>query len=177
MTEVNAADATGTGKPAKRLSSWKIIALLLAVLALLGGGAGYWYLTAKQPPPPPRERIAEPPVYLDLKPLVVSVTDSAGTPHFVQLGLSLALSGKEADNAVSSLLPEVQEAMRETVLAFRVEDVVNRAGVERLRQAMLTALNQLLSRRLGAAEVKRLAAGAPTAAIVQNVFFSTLIVE
>jgi flagellar basal body-associated protein FliL len=179
MTELNAADATAQGKPGGRgrFSSWKIIAPLLAAVAALGGGAGYWFWPARQPPPTAAKKQVVEPVYFELKPFVVSVTDSVGTPHFVQLGLSLALSGSEADNAVASVMPELQEAMRETVLAFKVEDIVNQAGVERLRQAIVTASNRLLLRHFGAAETKRLAAGAPSGAVVLNVFFPTLIVE
>jgi flagellar basal body-associated protein FliL len=179
MTELHEAAATGPRKSRNgvRFRSWKIIGLLLVALAGLGGGAGYWYWTARQPPTHATGHIVEPTFYLDLKPLVVSVADSSGIPHFVQLGLSLALSGKEAGNAVNRVLPEVQETMRETVLAFRVEDIVKRAGVDRLRQAIIAALNQLLLHRLGAAETNRLAAGAPNGTIVQNVFFQTLIVE
>jgi flagellar basal body-associated protein FliL len=178
MTELNETAAIGRKKAGGiRFASWKIMVPMLVAIATFTGGAVYWYSTTRQPAIPAAERIAEPPFYLDLKPFVVSVADSAGIPHFVQLELSLALSGKDAGDAITSVFPEVQDAMRETVLAFRVEDIVTAAGVGRLRKAMIGAANRVLLQRLGASQVKRLAAGSPSDAVVQNIFFPTLIVE
>jgi flagellar basal body-associated protein FliL len=178
MTELNETAATDRKKARSiRFASWKIIALMMVPIVALAGGAGYWYSTTRQPAAPANERTAEPPFYLDLKPFVVSVADGDGTPRFVQLGLSLALSGKDAGDAVTSVFPEVQDAMRETVLAFRVEDIVTAAGVDRLRKAMIGAANHVLLQRLGATQVKRLTAGSPSGALVQNIFFPTLIIE
>lgn len=67
--------------------------------------------------------------------------------------------------------------MRQTALGFKVEDIVTPAGVDKLRQAMLAAANRLLVQRLSAEEVKRLSGSQPNGQAVQNVFFSTLIVE
>jgi flagellar basal body-associated protein FliL len=177
MTDTQGAGAAGHRRQRSGTSFrlWTIVGLSLIAIAALA--AGYWYWTARQPPATAAAGTVEPPFYLDLKPFVVSVTDSSGTPHFVQLGLSLALSQRAAGIAVESVMPEILEAMRETVLAFRVEDIVNRAGVDRLRQAIVAAANRVLLQRLGAAEVKRLAAGASTGGIVQNAFLPTLIVE
>jgi flagellar basal body-associated protein FliL len=179
MTELNETAATGRNKPGRgtRFASWKIIGLMLAAIAALAGGAGYWYWTARQAATLAEERTAAPPFYLDLKPFVVSVANGYGSPHFVQLGLSLALSGQDAGNAVTSVLPEIQDAMRETVLAFRVEDIVTPAGVAKLRKAMIADANRVLLLRFGAAQAKRLAVGNASGAIVQNLFFPTLIVE
>ena len=180
MTEANqqAESALTRGKRSRGLVlSWKLAALLAAALAALSGGAIYWSLRARPAPPVAVERAPEPPFYLELKPFVVSVDNSAGMPHFVQLGLNLALSGKDAGNAVGAVLPEVQDALRQTVLGFKVEDIVTPAGVDKLRGAMIAAINRLLSQRLGAAEVRRLAAGSPNGGVVGNVYFSTLIVE
>jgi flagellar basal body-associated protein FliL len=176
MTELNEAAGRKAGRRT-RFVSWKIIALLLVAVAALAGGAGYWYWMVRQPATLANERSVEPPFYLDLKPFVVSVADGAGGTNFVELGVTLALSGKDAGDAVTSISPELQDAMRQTVLTFKVDDVVAPAGVERLRLALIAAVNRLLLRRFGAAQAKRLAAGNPNRAVVRNVFFQTLIVE
>lgn len=106
----------------------------------------------------------------------MSIASSAGTPRFLQLGLDLALSGKSAGNAVTAVLPEIQDALRQTALAFNAEDVVTPAGVDRSRRAMIVSVNRLLMQKLGAAEVKRLT-GKSDGGVVRNVFFSTPIVE
>jgi flagellar basal body-associated protein FliL len=177
MTDANLTEAGGRAKPGRgrRFRSWQIIALLLLVIiAALSGGAGYWYWTRAAPT---RELAAAPPFYLNLNPFVVSLANGEGSPYLVQLGVSLELPGKDAGDAVTSILPELQDTLRETVLAFTVDDVVTPAGVDRLRQAMIVAANRLLRRRFAAARIKGLAAGNPSGAVVENIFFPTLVVD
>jgi flagellar basal body-associated protein FliL len=177
MTDTNATDAGGgtKGGRGRRLRSWQLIGLLLLVIvAALSGGAGYWYWMR---PAPAQQHVVAPPFYLDLKPFVVSLANGEGSPYLVQLGISLELPGKDAGDAVTSILPELQDTLRDTVLAFTVDDVVTPKGVNRLRQAMVGAANRLLERRLGAARVKELTAGNPSGALVQNIFFPTLVVD
>jgi flagellar FliL protein len=159
--------------------SWKIIAILLVLIVGIGGGAGYWYLIgereaihAKLPEPE-----APLPFYLEIKPLVVSMTNTAGTPHFVQMGLNLTLSGAAAGNVVTALLPEVQDAIRQTMLAFKVEDIVTPAGVDKMREAIIASANRVLLQRLGAERVNRLNGSTANSGIIQNIYFTTLIVE
>jgi flagellar basal body-associated protein FliL len=179
MADVNSAAASAVENRTRGslLRSPKIIAVILAALVAIAGGAGYWYWMPHYSAPPVKDQAAELPFYLELKPFVVSIGNDAGTPHFVQLGLNLALSSKDAGNAVGTILPEIQDAMRQTVLAFKVEDIVTPAGVDRLRQAMVTSTNHLLLQRLGAAEVMRLNGGDKNGGIVRSLYFSTLIVE
>jgi flagellar basal body-associated protein FliL len=179
MNEVNETVARATGKPGRgsRFLSRKIIALLLVAVTAAAAAAGYyWYSAGRQPPQRADERAAEPPFYLELKPFVVSIASSTGTPRFLQIGLDLALSGKGAGNAVTAVLPEIQDALRQTALGFNAEEIVTPAGVERLRQAMIISANRLLMQRLGAAELKSLT-GKTNGGVVQNILFSTLIVE
>jgi flagellar basal body-associated protein FliL len=179
MTELNETAAIGSKQPRRGLfRSWKIIVPLFVAIAALAGGAGYWYWTARQPASHANEsHLAAPPTYLDLKPFVVSLVDGAGSSYFVQLGVTLKLSGAEAGNAITSISPELEDTMRQTVLAFKAEDVGTPAGVEKLRHALIAAANNLLLRQYGAAEIKRLTADSPSDAVVQNVLFTTLVVE
>ena len=179
MSEVNETVARAAAKPGRgsRFPSRKIIALVLVAVAAVIGAAGYyWYSAGRQPPQRAEERAAEPPFYLELKPFVVSIASSTGTPRFLQMGLDLALSGKGAGNAVTAVLPEIQDALRQTALGFNAEEIVTPAGVDRLRQAMIASANRLLMQRLGAAELKSLT-GKTNGGVVQNILFSTLIVE
>jgi len=178
--EASAKVAAGRGG-GRLFRSWVVIAVLLLSVAVIGGGAGYWYFFLAKRPAPESAQVAVPvptaplPFYLELKPFVVSMVNSAGTPHFVQLGLNLTLSGTEAANAVNGVLPEVQDAMRQTVLTFKVDDVVTPTGIDKMREAMITNVNQVLLQRLGAERVKQLNGGAN--GVVQAIYFTTLIVE
>lgn len=178
MSEVNETVTRAAARPGRgsRFLSRKIIAFVLVAVAAVIGAAGYWYSAGRQPPQRAEEHAAEPPFYLELKPFVVSVASSTGTTRFLQMGLDLALSGKDAGNAVTAVLPEIQDALRQTALGFNAEEIVTPAGVDRLRQAMIISANRLLMQRLGAAEVKRLI-GKSNGGVVRNILFSTLIVE
>jgi flagellar basal body-associated protein FliL len=181
MADVNGAAAMAVDKPGRKpaMRSPKMIVMALIALITIGGGAGgWWFMTRHSPPPVAAATTATAaPFYLELKPFVVSVASDAGTPHFVQLGLSLALPGKDAGDAVSGILPEVEDALRQTVLAFKAEEILTPAGVDRLRQAMIASANRLLLRRLGTAEVMRLNGENQNGGVVRSLYFSTLIVE
>jgi flagellar basal body-associated protein FliL len=157
---------------------WKVIALAGVLLAVVvGGGAGYLYFF--QPKVAVRagaEPDAPAPVYLELKPFVVSLMMSGDdATHFVQLGATLTLSGAPAGKIVEAYLPEVEDTMRQTVLGFKIGDVTTAAGVDKLRAAMTANVNRLLLQRLGAARIERENSGEKN--LVRNVFFSTLVVE
>jgi flagellar FliL protein len=152
------------------------------MLAAAGGGAGYWFFIPRPPTAPaPGEQAVKPelplPFYLEVKPFVVSIVNSAGVPHFVQMGVNLALSGSEAGNALTAVLPEVQDAMRQTAVGFKVDDVVTPAGIDKLREAMIANANRALLQRLGPDRVNRLSSGEPNGAVIKNIYFTTLIVE
>jgi flagellar basal body-associated protein FliL len=161
--------------------SWKMIAILILLIVVARGGAGYWYFFLGTNSGTGSAKVAEPetplPFYLEIKPFVVSTASSAGAPHFVQLGPNLTLSGAAAGNAVSAVLPEVQDAMRKTVLNFKADDMMTPAGIDKLRERMIANVNQVLLQRLGADRVKRLNGGEANSGVVQNLYFSTLIVE
>jgi flagellar FliL protein len=163
------------------LRSWKTIVILLAFLAASAGGAGYWYLFLRPPGGDANQQAAKPepslPFYLEIKPFVITIANSAGTPHFVQLGVNLALSGSEAVNAVTAVLPEIQDAMRQTAVAFKVDDIVSPAGIDKLRQAMIADANRVRLQRFGPDKANRLSGGEPNSAVIRNIYFTTLIVE
>jgi flagellar basal body-associated protein FliL len=181
MTDVDQDVALDLEEPGGRspLIKWGLIGFV--VLVLLGAGGAVWYLFlggsqhfgAQQA----REVEAPLPYFLDLKPFVVSIPNGNGTPHFVQLGVSLQLPRSAAGEMVTAVLPEIQDAMRQTLLGFKSDDLQSPAGVDRVRKAMTEHLNEVMTRVLGRERIAKLTAGAPNGAFVQNVLFATLIVE
>jgi flagellar protein FliL len=158
----------------RSLFKWGLIAF--AVVALLGAGGGAWYFFLGGRGAPKAVEVPLP-YFLDLKPFVVSIPSNAGTPQFVQLGVSLQLPGASAGEMINALLPEVQDAMRETLLSFKSDDLKNTDGVNKVRGAMTKHLNDILGGVLGSERMTKLTAGSPNGALVQNIMFPTLIVE
>lgn len=153
----------------------------LVVLLLIGGGAAVWYffLGGSSHFSPQQQKAAEAPLpfFLDLKPLVVSLPSGTGTPHFVQLGVSLQLPRAAAGDMVTAVLPEIQDAMRQTLLGFKTDDLQSPDGVNKVRKAMTEHLNEVMTRVLGPERVAKMTDGTGNGAFVENILFSTLIVE
>jgi flagellar basal body-associated protein FliL len=161
------------------LVKWGLIGLV--ALALLGAGGAVWYFflggRAHFSPQPAKEVEAPLPYYLEVKPIVVSMPSAGGTTHFVQVGVSLQLPRPAAGEMIGALLPEVQDAMRQTLLTFKSDDLQTPEGVDKVRKAMIEHLNESLASVLGPDRMAKLTAGSPNGAFVQNILFPTLIVE
>jgi flagellar basal body-associated protein FliL len=161
------------------LFKWGLIAVVM--LVLIGSGVAVWYflLGGGDHPSSQQPKAAEMPLpyFLDLKPFVVSLPNSNGSPHFVQLGVSLQLPRSAAGEMVTAVLPEIQDSMRQTLLGFRTDDLQTPDGVNRVRKAMTEHLNEEMTRVLGPERIAKMTDGSPNGAFVQNILFATLIVE
>lgn len=167
-------------RPRKR--SWmKLLAMALAGLLVIGGAGGavwYFLLGGKAYLAGGDKKTEAPlPYFLELKPFVVSVPSKAGPSRFVQLGLSLELAGAESGTLITAILPQVQDAIRQTVLGFKADDLQDQASLEKVRQAVLATLNKALLADLGAERIEKAAPGKPTNAMVHAIYFQQLIVE
>jgi flagellar basal body-associated protein FliL len=137
------------------LLKWGLIGAIM--LLVLGAGGAVWYF--------------------ELKPFVVSMASTTGTSHFVQLGLSLQVPRAAAGEMITAVLPEVQDAMRQTLLGYKSDELQNTDGVNKVRQALLKHLNEVLARVLGPDRVAKITDGQPNRDVVQNILFATLIIE
>jgi flagellar protein FliL len=163
-------------EPGGRSPLVKWVVIVGAVLLLAGGGGAAWYFLFGGSGGH-REAELPLPYFLDLKAFVVSMPSSTGGPQFVQLGVSLQLPRPQAGEMVSALLPEIQDAMRETLLGFKSDDLKTTEGVNKVRQAMIKHLNEVLVSALGSERIAKLTQGSPNGVLVQNIMFPTLVVE
>ena len=178
MTDIDQAAALDLDETRGRspLVKWGVIGLALLVLIGAGGAVWYFFLGGRAPQQP--KQIEAPlPYFLDLKPFVVSLPSASGTPHFVQLGISLQLPRAAAGEMVTAVLPEIQDAMRQTLLGYKSDELQNTDGVNKVRQALLKHLNEVLARVFGPDRVAKITDGQPNHDVVQNILFATLIVE
>ena len=181
MTDIDEAAALDLDEPGGRSSllKWGLIGVVVLLLIGLGGAVWYFFLGGREhfAPKEPKQVEAPLPYFLDLKPFVVSLPNSSGTPHFVQLGISLQLPRSAAGEMVTAVLPEIQDSMRQTLLGFKTEDLQSPDGVNKVRKVMTEHLNQTMSRVLGPDRVAKMVDGTPSGVFVQNILFATLIVE
>jgi len=154
----------------RRRGPGRTLLVLAGVLALAIGGGAAWYfafggkaLLAEKPSPAP--------TLVSLKPFVVTLRDENKDLHFVQLGIDLDVDGPEATKAVTTVLPEVKDAIRIEILKHGVADITTPDGIGRLRLALVDSVN---------GTIKTVLHPTPTltsATMVRGVYFSELVVE
>lgn len=163
-----------------RGGSLKLIAIVLAAVLLVigGGGAAWWFLLGGKAMLGGAARVETPlPHFLTIKPFVISVGSNVGSARFVQLGPTLQLSGPPAAELVNAVLPQVQDVMRQTVLSFKSDELQSAAGINKLRSAIVTRLNEMLVQVLGPDRIERANGGKRDLPLVQSIYFPTLVVE
>jgi flagellar basal body-associated protein FliL len=184
MTDIDQAldlDVEEEEEQPRTRSLMKLAIMALAALLVVGGAGGavwYFVLGGKAYLSGGDKKAETPlPYFLEMKPFVVSVPSKAGPSRFVQLGLSLELAGADSGTLITAILPQVQDALRQTVLGFKADDLQDQASLEKVRSAMLTNLNKTLLADLGSDRIGKAAPGKPTNAMVHAIYFSQLIVE
>jgi len=154
-----------------------VIALgVLLITASVAGGGWYFFLAGATPE---AAETTDPPIpsFVEVKPFVVSMKADDGSMHYVQLAFSMKVPGAPAVEAVTLVMPEIQDLIRQTVLGFKIDQLAASDGVDKLRQALIGGVNGLMVRSLGANKVKKLAGDGTGAKVVENIFFSNLVIE
>jgi flagellar FliL protein len=168
-----------TRRPVRRLLM--LAGLVVVVAAAAVGGWHFWQhrkaVIAAEPPQP---------VYVSIKPFVVSVLDSNQATRFVQVGVDLEVNGQHAATEVEQALPAIQDAIRLKILQSKLSDVTSPQGVEALRKALIAQTNSAVDGMRDAPA----AAPAPQAKpgqhpphppqpppLVRNLYFTELVVE
>lgn len=182
MTDVDqsvALELEGGERPAKGKS--KLLMIVVAAVLLLGIGGAVWFFLfggkamvfgeAAKPVEAPL------PTFYDMKPIVVTVTSKQGPSHFVQLGTSLQLADAAGSEMIAAILPKIQDAIRQTVLTFKSEELQTPEGIERLRTALLPRLNEVLAQAVGPERLEKATRGKHGGKAIENLYFSSLIVE
>lgn len=179
MTDIDQAAALALDEPRGRSSRMKWALIGIVVLALVGGAVWYFVLGGNAHFGAQEAKKVEAPLpsFMDLKPFVVSLPSASGSSHFVQIGISLQLPRAAASEMVTAVLPEIQDAIRQILLGFKSEDLQTPDGVDKVRKVMKDHLNKVMVRVLGPDRIAKLTEGTGSTDCIQNILFSTLIVE
>lgn len=168
----------GAGSKRSPLKFWGMIGGAALLLVIAAGGVWYFLLGGRAELAGGAHKAEAPlPQFVQLKPFVVTIASRAGPSRFVQLGVSFEIPGPAAAAMINAVLPEVQDALRRTVLGFKAEDMQTPAGLDKLRVAIRSAVNAMLAQVLGPERIQKAAGGGSPGGLVQQVEFSTLVVE
>jgi len=170
-------DPPAARRRTRKSGRWLVILAGLAVIA--AGAAGDWYFwqrhktTVAEAPPQP--------IYVVIKPFVVTTLDDNQATRFVQVGVDLEVTDKAAQTRVEQALPAIQDAIRLQILQSKVAEVTSPQGVEQLRKLLIAQANSTVNTVLPTPADPHAAKsqpGQPAAAPpVRNVFFTELVVE
>jgi flagellar FliL protein len=170
------AEAAPVEAPKKRGKTRLIVLAAIVLIAVLGGAGGaYFFLLAGTKSSAPKDAAPAQPFFVEVKPFVVTMKAADGSMHYVQLALSLKVPGEAAVAAADTVMPEILDVIRQSVLGFKIDDLQTQEGVEKLRAALLVQSNRVLLQALGKDKVAAL--GAKSGALVGNVFFQNLVIE
>lgn len=167
-------------RPTKgKLGRWIILATGLIVLA--GGGFAGWHywqhrkVAVAVVAPPPK------PIYVVVKPFVVTMLDDNQTTRFVQVGVDLEVANDAAEKQVTQVLPAIQDAIRLQVLQSKLAEVTSPQGVEQLRKMLIAQANSTVRQLLDPPpdpHAPKPKPGQPAVPPpVRNVYFTELVVE
>ncbi|MGH7072997.1 MAG: flagellar basal body-associated FliL family protein [Stellaceae bacterium] len=160
-------------EPAKK-KPFKLI--LIAVVVLLIGAGGGWYVMYGKAKPGGTEKPAPAlPIFATVKPIVITLKATDGSMHYAQLAMSLEVPSAAAIKSADAVMPEIIDMIRQSVLAYKADQLQTPQGVNKLRAALVTGANEVLLKSLGAAKVTAL--GGKHDALVSAIYFSNLVIQ
>ncbi|MGH7013571.1 MAG: flagellar basal body-associated FliL family protein [Stellaceae bacterium] len=117
---------------------------LLAVVASAAVGGWYYWQYKKA------TVVAAPvkPIYVVIKPFVVTMLDDNQVTRFVQVGVDLEVTNKAAADRVQQVLPAIEDAIRLQILQSKLAEVTSPQGVEQLRKALIVQANHAIETTL-----------------------------
>jgi flagellar protein FliL len=161
----------------KKRSKLKLLIFILLPLLLVGGagGAYFFLMSAPKAPGGPKEAAPAQPFFVEVKPFVVTVKATDGSMHYVQIALSLKVPDEAAVAAVGTIMPEIQDMIRQAVLGFKIDDLQTQDGVNKLRNSITAGSNRVFLQALGPQKIEKL--GGTAGMLVRNVYFQNLVIE
>ncbi len=143
MAEKEAKAGSGKGKG-------KLIIIMVVVLLLLGagGGAAWWFLLRPKAGPAKLQAASHKPRdahFITLKPFVTNVISQDDSTHYLQVKIDLKTFDTKTDSEVTSMTPEIRNAVLRILAAQHASTVTTVLVREDLRAQILVAINRVLN--------------------------------
>ena len=132
-------------KPAASGGRKKII-ILLALALLIGGGGGagaWWMLGRDKETSAPQAKAAPvvPPVFLPLEAFTVNLRpEPGGNQHYIQVGITLKISGEPMSEKIKGLMPEIRNHLLLLLSSKTAGELLHPEGKTRLAQDLRIAV-------------------------------------
>lgn len=180
------ADDAGKDKP--KTKKKLLIIVIAAVVLLVGlGVGGFFFMKSRQAvdeeseeaPAAAAAKPKTPPAFLPLENMVVNLADPGGD-RYAQIGITLELVDKKAEDMVKAYLPRIRSGILLIVSQKTAEELLKAEGKERLAEEIHAEVSAPLGferPKDGAKDDKKGKSKKPDANPVRAVLFSSFIVQ
>ena len=131
-------------KPVRRRKRLPLIIASLALLAAIGGGS-YWFMSQKHATKvdEPTQKKESAPIYVPLESITVNLQDE-GSDQFLQIGMSLKVSGESTADKLKTFMPEVRNRLLYLLSSKRASELTTTSGKEKLSREILAEVSRVL---------------------------------
>jgi flagellar FliL protein len=118
-----------------------IIIGAVAVLAL--GGGGVFFMKKSAAHGPAAAEVKAPIVFLDVREMMINLSNEAGQDkaRFAKIKLALELKDAKVEQEVKPLMPRIEDTFQVYLRELRASDLAGSAGLYRLREELLRRVN------------------------------------
>ena len=138
-----AEESEAPAKPKGKRILLAVVALL--VLGALGGGGWFLFKSLKHGDEP-KPVVKEKAVFMDMEPFTVNLQheEAGGGDQFLQVGITLKLSGMALEEKIKERLPEVRSRLLFLLSSKRPSELVPIAGKKKLARDIAAEINTVL---------------------------------
>lgn len=162
MADTSVDEPTGDGSdgeaPKRRFSGKKIVIFIVLPVVVLGGlfqsgmldsltGGGGGGDPAAVEEEHVEEEEAHESVYFDMPDMLVNLNTGAGQPTYLKLSVSLELGKAEQIADLEKVMPRIIDRFQVYLRELRAEDISGSAGVYRLKEELLSRVNNAIKPR------------------------------
>jgi flagellar protein FliL len=141
-------ETADSSKPAPAKSKLMLIIIVVVVLLLGGGGAAAYFMMSKKGGSTKEKEVKEhsshkPPVFLNLEPFTVNLQPETGE-QFLQVTASLKLHGKEVEEKIKAVIPEIRHKGLLLLSAKKASEIASTEGREQLAEDLRREINVIV---------------------------------
>lgn len=124
-----------------------VLFVVLPLLLLIGGGAAAYLsgaldsLLGQGEPVEAVEERPGPSHFYEMPELLVNLSNEGSRASYLKLSISLELEGEAAVARVEAIRPRIVDSFQVYLRELRIEDLQGSAGMQRLREELLTRVN------------------------------------
>ncbi|CAG4882194.1 Flagellar protein FliL (modular protein) [Georgfuchsia toluolica] len=131
-------------KPVRRRKRLPLIIAVLALLAAVGGGAS-WLMSQEHATKvdEPGQKKESAPIYVPLENITVNLQDE-GSDQFLQIGMSLKVSGESTADKLKTFMPEVRNRLLYLLSSKCASELTTTSGKDKLSREIRAEVSRVL---------------------------------